>query len=179
MRRESAQIRAASQAVRREWPTARQTLAAVYVRPEAAQYVHLAGKRLAGGHYLEWNIYNSAHAPNLATDLDGILFAPYPWLLPRRQPVKAIVTARLERDRASTEALLRRYGVQYERLICGPWTSEAERDKGDEIARWKAARYLECGARLFVESEPEIARAICRFAKRPVLCPALERILRP
>jgi hypothetical protein len=47
------------------------------------------------------------------------------------------------------------------------------------IARWKAEYYKRSGLSLFAEIDPTQARLIAELAKKPVLCPAASRVIRP
>lgn len=159
------------------WPETRVTRAAVYIHPQGQPWVDYWYAYYPGPHYLQWNLFNSGHAERLATDLDGILCdeqTGQPLQLPRRRPVLAIVTGRSERDRASTEAWLARYGIRYKQLIMRPWSTLPPTS---DIATWKAEQYRNLPANLFIENDPDQARLIHSLAARPVLCPALGHLL--
>jgi len=141
------------------------------------------------------NTYDPIFGGGFATDLDGILCRDptvpdaddgplleryrqwlseaAPRLLPRRVTTKLIVTARLERWRPETEAWLRKWGVQWERLIMHPAAKASQR--GD-IAAWKAQHYGASRCSFFCESSPEQAAEIFRLTGKPVVCPAVSRV---
>lgn len=85
----------------------------------------------------EWNVMHHAMLAETCMEIDGVLCPPPdgtggrdeaanqapneapPLFLPTR-PVRTLVTQRPERDRAATEAWLRRHGVEYGRLVMRP-----------------------------------------------------------
>jgi uncharacterized HAD superfamily protein len=109
-------------------------------------------------------------------DDDGPLYAEFlrtarPFHLPRRQPVGAIITARLEKYRDQTEAWLARHRVQYEQLVMWDSTDAPGRwDPPMRIPAWKAAFFEVSRALLFVESDPRQAQAIRQLTGKPVVC---------
>lgn len=98
-----------------------------------------------------------------------------PRWLPRRLPVKCIITARLERWRSETEEWLRAHGVNWDRLIMHPAQRMSERNASD-VAAWKAEQLLACGCRLFMESDPRQAERIHHLSGLPVICPDAEQV---
>jgi uncharacterized HAD superfamily protein len=96
--------------------------------------------------------------------------------LPRWQPVKAIITARLEKYRTVTEQWLAKHRIACKRLVMGPWQNLRERYKPGTIARWKAQEFSKAPCSLFIESDPRQAEEIARLSKRPVLCPAAGKV---
>lgn len=169
---------------------------AIYAEPRGQHLLDLFGQELRTPHLLEWNLFSCPWAPHIATDLDGVLcpdFTPEedddgerylaaiesrrPKHLFRFCPVPAIITARLERYRADTEAWLELWGVRFLKLIMGPWRSKEERSRHC-IGTWKAERLNECRAasrdcpiELFVESDPIQAAIIAQKTECLVLSP--------
>lgn len=147
-------------------------LAVCYAKDPAL--VDVAAQQLPSPHLLEWNLYNTTWGTVFGSDMDGILChnPPHqdrPKYLARHVPLKAIITARPESERAETESWLARYGVKYDRLIM--WTlSEARRWDLECVARWKADQVVAVGGEFYVESEPPLADAMRRLGIR-VLCP--------
>ena len=175
------------------FPDARVSRAAVYARPKVAHKVDVCAALYGGVHYLEWNWTNAGHGQDAGYDFDGVLCRDFthdecrdmdtyraamaritPLYLPRRKPVALIATARPESTRELTEDWLRRHGVAWHRLEMwpGPWATP-----WPEIAAWKADHYGRSGCALFAESDPRQAEEIHRRTRRPVLCPALGRVL--
>lgn len=180
------------------FPSARIWTAVIYATPRARKtgVFDLVAVELDSPHYLEWNFFNSSLTCKAAMDFDGILCqdcpAPYdddaehyanflanvpPKHLPRREPVGAIVTGRLEKYRPETEAWLAHWGVRCNCLIMGPWPTPAARS--GRIAAWKGDVYRQLPHSLFVESDPRQVAVIATVARKPVLCPVAERVFFP
>jgi adenine/guanine phosphoribosyltransferase-like PRPP-binding protein len=171
--------------------------AAIYVNPAATRKPDIWSVDLPWPHILEWNVFNSILSPFTAMDFDGILChdcppgsdddgpkyldfirnAP-PLYMPRRCPVPLIVTARIEKYRAETEAWLRRHGIAWHRLVMHPAATLRERQR-DNIAAHKAHHYAAWakhfvarpGPHIFFESEDRQAREIAQLSKLLTICP--------
>lgn len=134
----------------------------------------------------QWNLMHHDGLADCMLDIDGVLCpdptnaqnddgdaylrfldAAAPLLLPTK-PVAALVTNRLERYRAPTEAWLARQGVRYGALHMLDAPDAAARRAMDPWA-FKADVYRRSGAALFIESELEQAIGIAEAAQRPVL----------
>jgi hypothetical protein len=189
--------------VARKWPSTEILTAVIYAHPQTLHLLDFVACSYDGPHYLEWNLFNTSHMDpavggGLVSDLDGILCPDVaseddddgprylaaihnalPVQRPNRRPIPVIVTARLEKYRAETEAWLRRVGIRWQRLIMGPWKTLQERSRGwpENVVRLKSEAYLASGFKLFVESEPALARRIGQRTGKPVLCPTLGRVL--
>jgi hypoxanthine phosphoribosyltransferase len=187
----------------RRWPKARILTAVVYAHPQTLHLLDFVACSYGGPHYLEWNLFNASHVDpavggGMVSDLDGILcpdIAPeddddgprylaairnaLPIQRPNRRPISVIVTARLEKYRADTESWLSRAGIRWQRLVMGPWQTVGERNQGwpENIVRLKSEAYLASACKLFVESDPLLARRICQATQMPVLCPQLGGVL--
>lgn len=175
-------LKRARQALARELPDATIRTAVIYATPHHVDLADYVGTALPVPHWLEWNLYNSSLVCGAAFDLDGVICGDRgrPMQLPRRTPVAAIVTARLERERPATVRWLERWGVRYRQLTMGPWASNAERDQPGRVAEWKADVYRKLtGASLYVESEPGLAREIARRSKKRTLCPRTGEVFTP
>lgn len=164
--------------------------AAVYTNDRAEFRPQLSAWILPMPHFFEWHLVGSNLATATLWDMDGVICEDCPadcdddgpkyakWLdtvepktLPRLYPVGAIVTARLDKYRAETEAWLKRHGVLYNRLIMGPWRDIAQRHREYDPRRYKGGQYRKMpGAILFVESCPTQARMIWEEVQRPVAC---------
>jgi hypothetical protein len=99
--------------------------------------------------------------------------------LPRKYPVKLIVTARLEKWRPQTEAWLRRHGINFGEIAMGPWPTLAVRKAARDVHKFKAYCLAHSSCYAFAESDPWQAEQICRLASKPVLCPAARRFFVP
>lgn len=164
--------------------------AAVYTNDRCQQRPDLSGWILPMPHFFEWHLVGSNLATATLWDMDGVICDDCPadcdddgpkyaqWMdtvqpktLPRLYPVGCIVTARLDKYRAQTEAWLKRHGVLYNRLIMGPWKDLATRHREYDPRRYKGGVYRKMpGAILFVESCPTQARMIWEEVQRPVAC---------
>jgi adenine/guanine phosphoribosyltransferase-like PRPP-binding protein len=188
-------LKAITPLVQREFGNA--VYAAIYVNPAATRKPDIWSVDLPWPHILEWNVFNSILSPSSAMDFDGILChdcppgsdddgpkyldfirnAP-PLYMPRRCPVPLIVTARIEKYRAETEAWLRRRGIAWHRLIMHPAATLRERQR-DNIAAYKAHHYATWaqhfvarpGPHIFFESEDRQAREIAQLSKLLTICP--------
>jgi hypoxanthine phosphoribosyltransferase len=184
--------------VRRRYPNA--ISAAVYVNPKARTKPDLWVRDLPWPHVLEWNLFNSIMSPGLAVDFDGILCEDCPAgsdddgrkyldfltnvrpLYPmRKTPIPLIVTARCEKYRQQTQEWLAKHGIRATKLIMGPWSGPADRNRHD-VAAYKAGHYRDFMRRhrgikpaMFVESCPHQAKRIAELSGGLVVCPAAER----
>lgn len=166
---------------RTRFPEAAITRAVVYCHPQAVAAVDLFAATLDGPHYLAWNWCNAGHGAACAYDFDGILVrdddtAQAPLFLPRRTVVPLIVTGRHESARGITQAWLDRWGVRCRELVMRDWGAPLEFDV-PAIAAFKARHYAGSQCELFAESDPAQALAIAEQTGRPVLCPALGRVI--
>jgi hypoxanthine phosphoribosyltransferase len=182
--------------LRKEFPRAEFVKVAIYSTPQAKQFVDLFACELAEPHYLEWNFFNSAPGERSLFDMDGIfchdiatiddddgvryvhaLRNAIPKYLPRRTPIRMIVTARLEKYRSITEEWLAKHRVKYQELVMGPWKTLAERNQPRAVSTFKSNTYKRViYSELFVESCPIQAREIVEMTGKKVLCPIAERV---
>lgn len=171
--------------------------AAVYVNPLAARKPDIWAVDLQWPHLLEWNLFNSILSPSMAVDFDGILCRDcppgadddgpryidfirnaQPLYVPRRVPIPLIVTARIEKYRAETEAWLNRHRISWHNLVMHPAANLRER-QGDDIPAYKARHYMNWashhrpapGPMIFCESEDWQARRIAAISKMMTICP--------
>ena len=175
-------------------PEVQAIFAAIYPRPETLAQLDLYARPAPSPHLFEWNLFNCSQTRLFAMDFDGILCQDWPggdeegedylrflqraaprWL-PRRAPVPLIVTARLEKHRAATEAWLLRQGVRWVRLVMGPWESTQQRRELYRAGQHKGEAYAESACTLFIESDERQAQLIFEQARKPVLCPAAGRV---
>lgn len=137
----------------------------------------------------EWNalhLYDYQTAASM-WDIDGLLCkdppndrdkAAYEAYLPEALPmiipttrIGALVTFRIERYRAITEAWLRRYGVKYGQLVMFPADTREQRNRIMSPADFKAQQYGAAPwAKMFYESELRQAERIFQATGKPVFC---------
>ena len=169
----------ASGAAMRQLEAFKGVTAAIYVNPRANNKPDLYAAELELPHLLQWNLFNSGYIGRMAFDMDGVLChdMPFskpletakPYNLPRRSQLPAIITGRLEQDRAITETWLKRFGIQCKRLIMFPG-SDADRQKPRAISDYKAAEFSKLKLDWFVESCPIQASEIAERTGAWVIC---------
>jgi len=162
---------------------------AVYRASPASQVDHFY-REVPMPRIFGWNWYRHAALADTMLDMDGVICEDWqhrpelnvdpefvshmhtvkPLYLPH-QPVRAVVTSRLERYRPETEDWLARHGVKYERLVMHPAATVDERRRLYDHAERKGQFYAnDAQARLFVESDSRQAHRIAIIARKPVLC---------
>jgi hypoxanthine phosphoribosyltransferase len=179
--RTGATMTAARARVAARFPGLRLTTLAVYCQRGAEVHVDIALETTESELLLEWSLFRSPVMARACLDMDGILCADAtveqdddgPHYLdflattarhavPRGR-IHRIVTSRLEKYRAETEAWLARQGIEYDALTMLDLPSEAERRRLRPQGRFKAEVYRsDPDAILFVESETWQAREIAR-----------------
>jgi hypothetical protein len=155
----------------RELPGRNVLWAALYVAPTARTKPDIWVHDLAGPHFLEWNLFNSIHLPQMALDYDGILTidgTTKPLYLPRKGEVPLIVTGRSEDLRVPSLAWLVQRGVRVKRMVMYPGETPADHAI---IARYKAEHFAASGLAYFVESSRRQAKLIAELTGKPVICP--------
>lgn len=155
---------------------------------EPESIVDLWFEIVPGPRVFAWNWNKHTRLPRWGFDFDGVLcrdntkaenddgerYARFlaevePLFIPQR-PIGHIVTGRLEKYRAATEAWLARHGVEYQQLHMMPYTTKAERMAAGNRGGWKARVIREIGVEMFIESCPKQAGIIAREAGVPVWC---------
>jgi uncharacterized HAD superfamily protein len=146
----------------------------------------------------QWNVMHHNMLECCCVDIDGVLCtdpteqenddgenyvrfllnAP-PVHTPTR-PIGWLVTSRLEKYRNETESWLRNRGIVYGELIMLDLPTREARLKSSAHGAFKAEVYArKPGALLFIESEREQARDICRLAGKPVLSIGSQELFTP
>tara|TARA_A100001515_G_scaffold7206_1_gene6131 strand:- start:6840 stop:7856 length:1017 start_codon:yes stop_codon:yes gene_type:complete len=166
----------------------------VYVRPESEFKPDFYARELKAPHLLEWNLFNCTYIEYALLDFDGILcpnvpqedckdedkyidyistVEPFYHRIPKTKCV-GIVTARLEKYRAITEAWLKRHGINYGFLEMYPTEKKDIRDKNhiEESSTFKAKIFKRSHAKFFIESEIAEATRIKEKSGKFVVCPS-------
>jgi uncharacterized HAD superfamily protein/hypoxanthine phosphoribosyltransferase len=187
----------ARQAVKAWGYADRACFATVYSFPERIDTVDLVFETVARPACFQWSCMHTPELRNHCVDIDGILCADptkeqdddgpaYEAFLQNAKPlfiptaeVGWLVTCRLEKYRELTEAWLARHNVRYHHLIMMPAPDKATRDQQNQHAVFKAHHYRKCGASLFIESSPGLARQIADLSHRPVMCLDTGSLVRP
>jgi orotate phosphoribosyltransferase len=162
---------------------------AVY-RASAASQTDYHYREIPMPRMFEWNWYRNWWLQSAMLDMDGVICEDWkhrpeqdqdpeferhvtearPLFVPQI-PIRAVVTSRIERYRAGTEAWLRRHGVRYGALIMHPARTPEERRRWNDHAVRKAAAYRDDpDAKLFIESDARQAEQIYSRTGKPVLC---------
>lgn len=136
----------------------------------------------------QWNFMHHKFLGECCVDIDGVLCLDpteaenddgpaYEKFLSEARPLHApthrigwLVTSRLEKYRALTEAWLAKNGVLYDQLIMLDLPSKAERQRLGAHGSFKADFYRKSNAILFIESEHAQALKITELSGKPVLC---------
>ncbi len=145
----------------------------------------------------QWNFMHHVTLERACLDIDGVLChdpaehenedaAAYlqfltearPLYAPTR-PVGALVTSRLEKYRAQTEAWLEAIGVKYNELIMLDLTSKPAHAQPAAYGKFKAEHYRKRPFELFIESGHAQARMIAQLSGKPVLCLETHRLIEP
>ncbi len=169
-------------------PDAELFFAAVYATHRSESEVCVALERCPLPRVFEWNLMHSGHLGRACVDIDGVLcvdpteeenddgprYAAFlenatPLHLPS-YPIHALVTCRLEKYRAATEAWLARHGVRYHKLVMLDLPDKAARLAAKPHGRFKAGVYAAEPADLFIESSAAQAVKIADGANKPVYC---------
>ena len=167
------------------------TKAALIVKEETKHNADLYYKIIEAPRTFEWNILHrkiSSYVSDgvLAVDLDGVLCpnppkgadndeewyvewmkSANPFLIPGFE-IDYIVTCRLEKYRAITEAWLAEQNVRYKELIM--WDVPTKADRGDGFAKHKIEALLQIKPEMFWESNRQQAEAIWKKTHIPTLC---------
>ena len=170
---------------------------AVYVSPEGRDFVDTYADTIRFPRVFEWNLmHHPGFVPKSCFDLDGVLCRDptpkenddgpryreflstvEPLVVPSK-PIGWIVTARLEKYRAETEAWLDDHGIEYGELIMLDLPSKEIRQRLGNHAEFKAEVYSDLDAVLFVESDHGQAMEIARLTDRPVYSVEHNQVIR-
>lgn len=162
----------------------------VYYTPENRSLADYSFEAVATPRYFQWNIFNHSTLDKACFDIDGVLCvdplevenddgAKYKIFLDTAAPlfipgskIGTIVTSRLEKYRAKTEAWLDNNGIKYDTLVMLDLPDMQARRKANNHAGHKAKEYKKSNYNLFIESDLRQAIEINRITKKPVFCTA-------
>ena len=162
--------------------------AAVYVDPERAGDVDFHAEPLHFPRVFEWNLLQNLALRNACVDIDGVLchdpnshenddgeryrefLRTAPPLLYPQITIGWLVTSRLEKYRAETEAWLDAHEVRYRQLVMLEYPDQDTRMRMATHAAHKAQVYRDSGAELFLESNVRQAVEIATLSGKDVLC---------
>lgn len=171
--------------------------AAVYVSPTGHREVDYWGEVVYNPRFFEWNMMHHPLLKQSCVDIDGVLcrdptdeenddgprYSQYltdvePWVVPTER-VDKLVTCRLEKYRAETEAWLERHGIRYNELVMMEYETGEERKAANGYSQFKADIYRSCDAKLFIESDPKQATEIAKLASKPVFSYDTNELVEP
>jgi hypothetical protein len=154
---------------------------------------HWANGGPAFGHWAAGAAGNHLWGGGVAVDFDGVLCEEptvpdadggpgleryrqwlteaKPLVLPRRHPLRLIVTGRLEQFRPETEAWLTRWGIGWDRLVMCPHPTASARARAGDVPTMKGREFGESKCGIFLESDPRQCPTIHAIGKKPVVCP--------
>lgn len=190
-------MREAREKVGRAGLSDRCVFCAVYGVDEAGTDADIVLERVPTPRIFQWNIMNHNVLERCCFDIDGVLCCDptteenddgpgyvkflseaRPLLMPGRK-VAHLVTSRLERYRAETEAWLAANNISYGKLWMLNVATAEERRRLNAHGAFKAEVYRQVDAQLFVESEERQAIDIARLSGKPVLSIESQSIIMP
>jgi adenine/guanine phosphoribosyltransferase-like PRPP-binding protein len=157
-------------------------IAAMYVHPEAKQFVDYHFKQ-SKNEVFAWDLPTIMNHTKTITDLDGILCEECPvpeekpkvygsWIrhakprLVPLYPLMAIVTGRSEKYRKATEEWLLKNGIEYKQLIMYPDVPKTQQ----RVIQFKAEQIKRLDPYWVWESNVTDALGIFKITRIPVLC---------
>jgi len=161
------------------------TTAALIVTPESLSQVDCYYKIIPHPRLFEWNLLHAKKGV-LVSDLDGVLAENCPpgydrnenlylkWLEDAKPyiipcfTVDTILSCRLEKYRAQTEAWLAKHGIRYHELIL--WDLDCKSQRQGQNAQFKINHILRIKPDLIWESSYHEAQEIWEKTKVPTLC---------
>lgn len=173
------------------------TFAVVYVVPDGRNEVDFAFEELPMPRMFEWNFMHHVYLQHACVDIDGVLcvdpdetenddgpnylrfLAGVSPLYRPTQRIGCLVTSRLEKYRAETEAWLERHGVQYDKLVMLDLPTASERRRLGLHGQFKGEVYRDSKAVLFIESDHDQAIEIAKVSGKPVLSIERQQIVNP
>ncbi len=192
-----AALRTAKEKLANLYPDKEIFFAAVYVVPDATKSVDFYFNVCPWPRVFEWNMMHHNVLEKCCVDIDGVLCKDptgeenddgvrYEKFLAETQalflPTKKIgylVTNRLEKYRAHTEAWLAKHNVKYNQLIMCDLPSKEARLKANNHGGFKASVYTQFDGFLFIESSQGQAQQIANLSGKAVYCMDTRRMIYP
>lgn len=171
--------------------------AAVYGTEASHPDADLVLEKVPHPRTFQWNLMHHIVLEQACVDIDGVLCLDpteqenddgeaYRRFLNEAVPLHTtsrkigwLVTSRLEKYRALTEAWLKSQGIEYGELVMLDLPSAEERRRLGVHGNFKAEFYRNAESTLFIESEEGQAEIIARVSGKPVLCVETQQIHLP
>ena len=161
--------------------------AVVYATTATKDIIDIYCEIIDDGRLFQWNLFHhKTYLPESCFDIDGVLcpnppidddgpqYLDYisnaPTLYIPSVRIGTLVSCRLEKYRAATEAWLQKSGVVYDELIMLDLPDKAARQKWGKHGEYKGKIFKKKKSLLFVESSLEEARIIQQISHKPVFC---------
>ncbi|MGV3656463.1 MAG: phosphoribosyltransferase family protein [Chitinophagaceae bacterium] len=161
----------------------------VYVYPNVKDQVDVPLVMLDMPRVFEWNIFHHKVLESACVDIDGVLcidptneenddgenylnflMNASPYIVPKVK-INTLVSTRLEKYRASTEAWLQKHGIQYNELVMLNLPDKATRMKMNNRGQYKAEEFKKRKhCTIFIESERRQAQTIYELSGKTVYC---------
>jgi uncharacterized HAD superfamily protein/adenine/guanine phosphoribosyltransferase-like PRPP-binding protein len=164
------------------------TYAAIYVSPGKENLVDLSFETVPMPRVFDWNVLHT-HLGDACVDIDGVLcvdptraenddssnyihfLKTATCLIKPKVEIGYLVTSRLEKYRPETEEWLHKNGIKFRELYMLDLPNAEARQRIGAHAQFKAKIFKQThGARLFIESEEEQAKAIASLSGKHAYC---------
>ena len=145
----------------------------------------------------EWNIFHHPMLGDALLEMEGILckdpsndhikskeaYLDYitneeTFIIPNHR-IHSIVTRRNEKYRSQTEAWLKKNKVEYDNLIMDASPENGRMMNTKASTQLKVLHYKKSDSKLFFESDPNVARKICKLTSKAVYCFGDNRMYNP
>lgn len=170
----------------------------VYVYPNCKDMIDVPLVLLDMPRVFEWNIFHHKVLESACVDIDGVLCVDptheenddgenylefllnaRPYIVPKVK-IDTLVTTRLEKYRASTEAWLKKHGIQYNELVMLDLPDKATRMKMNNRGAYKAEAFRQRKhCTIFIESERRQAQEIFELSGKIVYCVGTNEMYTP
>jgi len=161
----------------------------VYVYPNVKDMIDIPLVLLDMPRVFEWNIFHHKVLSSACVDIDGVLCVDptheenddgenylhflmnaSPYIIPKVK-IHTLVTTRLEKYRANTEAWLQKHGIQYNELVMLDLPDKATRMKMNNRGQYKAEAFKQRkDCTIFIESDRRQAQTIFELSGKTVYC---------
>lgn len=190
-------LKAVKEQVKGLYPDKEIFFGAVFVVPDGVGMLDFHFDVCKWPRLFEWNMMHSSSLENCCVDIDGVLCKDptaednddgpnYELFLANATPllhttatIGYLVTNRLEKYRAQTEAWMAKHNVKYKHLIMRDLPNKEARLKANDHGGFKASMYLKYDCWLFIESSEVQAWQIANISGRPVYCVDARKMIYP